>query len=128
VARGSRPGGLDRDSRSGDTAVGFGVRDGRVQHNVAAVVRKPTSGRVRRGGQVRSLEELLALTEACKSRYRDVVPVPVLALAGCDGASWLASRSVTGCWFLVPVYEEDYGRPQRSASGVQAWSRSFSCQ
>jgi integrase len=51
-----------------------------VQHNVAAVVRKPSSGCVRREGQVLSLEELRALTEACKGRYRDVVPV--LALAG----------------------------------------------
>ena len=48
--------------------------------NVAAVVRKPTSGRARREGQTLMLQELWALTQACKGRYRDVVPV--LALAG----------------------------------------------
>jgi integrase len=51
-----------------------------VQHNVAAVVPKPTSGRVRRDGRALTLDELRALTQACKGRYRDVVPV--LALAG----------------------------------------------
>jgi integrase len=51
-----------------------------VQQNVAAVVHKPTSGRARREGQALTIEELLALTEECKGRYRDVVPV--LALAG----------------------------------------------
>jgi integrase len=43
-------------------------------------VRKPTSGRTLREGQALTLEELRALTKACKGRYRDVVPV--LALAG----------------------------------------------
>ena len=43
-------------------------------------MRKPTSGRAQREGQVLTIDELLALTGACKSRYRDVVPV--LALAG----------------------------------------------
>lgn len=56
------------------------MADARVQQNVAAVVRKPTSGRAQREGQVLTIDELLALTGACKSRYRDVVPV--LALAG----------------------------------------------
>ena len=56
------------------------MADARVQHNVAAVVRKPTSGRGQREGQVLNVDELLALTGACMGRYRDVVPV--LALAG----------------------------------------------
>jgi len=56
------------------------VADGRVQHNVAAAARKPTSGRARREGRALTVDELLALMEACKSCYRDVVPV--LALAG----------------------------------------------
>ena len=58
----------------------FAVAHGRVQHNVAAAVRKPTSGRARREGQALTLEELRALMEACQGRYRDVVPM--LALAG----------------------------------------------
>jgi integrase len=77
----------------------FAVADCRVQHNVAAVVRKPTGGRVRREGRALTIEELRALMEACKGRYRDVVPM--LALAGCDGVSWRAFGSVTGYRFLV---------------------------
>jgi site-specific recombinase XerD len=56
------------------------MADGRVQHNVAATVRRPTGGRVRREGQALTLAELHALTAARASPYRDVVPV--LALAG----------------------------------------------
>lgn len=58
----------------------FAVADARVQHNMAALVRKPTSGRVRREGQALTLDELRTLTAACQGRYRDVVPM--LALAG----------------------------------------------
>ena len=58
----------------------FAVADGRVQHNVAASVRRPTSGRARREGRALTLDELHALTAACAGPYRDVVPV--LALAG----------------------------------------------
>jgi integrase len=56
------------------------VADARVQHNVAALVRRPTSGSARREGQALTLDELVSLTAACRGRYRDVVPV--LALAG----------------------------------------------
>jgi integrase len=58
----------------------FAVADGRVQHNVAAAVRSPTSGRARRDGQALTLGEVYSLTEACRGRYREVVPV--MALAG----------------------------------------------
>jgi len=58
----------------------FAVADGRVPHNVAATVRPPTSGRVRREGQALTLDEAHALTAACEGPYRDVVPV--LALVG----------------------------------------------
>jgi integrase len=56
------------------------VADARIQHNVAAAVRRPTSGQARREGQALTLDELRALMEACRGHYRDVVPV--LALAG----------------------------------------------
>ena len=62
------------------SVLAFAVADARVQHNVAAIVRKPTSGRAQREGQVLTIDEVLALTEACKGRYRDMVPV--LALTG----------------------------------------------
>jgi integrase len=47
---------------------------------VAATVRRPASGRIRREGQALTLAEPHALTAACAGPYRDVVPV--LALAG----------------------------------------------
>jgi integrase len=80
VDRGLAPSTATRALATLRSVLAFAVADGRVQHNVAAVVRKPTSGRVRREGQALTLDELRALTEACKGRYRDVVPV--LALAG----------------------------------------------
>jgi integrase len=80
MARGLAPSTATRALATLRSVLAFAVADGRVQHNVAAVVRKPTSGRARREGQALTLEELRALTAACKGRYRDVVPV--LALAG----------------------------------------------
>jgi integrase len=75
---------------------------------VAAAVRKPTSGRVRREGRVLTLEELRALTEACKGRYRDVVPV--LASGG-GGALYVdtlknnRARTVPLVLDLVPIVD-----------------------
>jgi integrase len=80
VVRGLAPSTATRALATLRSVLAFAVADGRVQHNVAAVVRKPTSGRARREGQALTLQEVWALTEACKGRYRDVVPV--LALAG----------------------------------------------
>jgi integrase len=80
VARGLAPSTATRALATLRSVLAFAVADGRIQHNVAAEVRKPTSGRVRREGQALTLDELGALTDACKGRYRDVVPV--LALAG----------------------------------------------
>jgi integrase len=80
VARGLAPSTATRALATLRSVLAFAVADARVQQNVAAVVRKPTSGRAQREGQVLTIDELLALTGACKSRYRDVVPV--LALAG----------------------------------------------
>jgi integrase len=80
VARGLAPSTATRALATLRSVLAFAVADCRVQHNVAAVVRKPTGGRVRREGQALTIEELRALTQACKGRYRDVVPM--LALAG----------------------------------------------
>src|SRR5215467_13659382 len=80
VARGLAPSTATRALATLRSVLAFAVADARVQQNVAAVVRKPTSGRERREGQALTIEELLALTEECKGRYREVVPV--LALAG----------------------------------------------
>jgi integrase len=80
MARGLAPSTATRALATLRSVLAFAVADGRVQHNVAAVVRKPTSGRACREGQALTLQELWALMEACKGRYRDVVPV--LALAG----------------------------------------------
>jgi integrase len=80
VARGLAPSTATRALATLRSVLAFAVADARVQHNVAAAVRQPTSGRVRREGRALTLDELRALTAACKGRYRDVVPV--LALAG----------------------------------------------
>ena len=99
VARGLAPSTATRALATLRSILAFAVADARVQHNVAAAVRKPTSGRARREGQALTLDELRSLTEACKGRYRDVVPV--WRWPGCAGVSWPVSRSVTGCRFLV---------------------------
>lgn len=80
VARGLAPSTATRALATLRSVLAFAVADGRVQQNVAASVRKPTSGRARREGQALTLAELHSLTAACKGPYRDVVPV--LALAG----------------------------------------------
>ena len=80
VDRGLAPATATRALATLRSVLAFAVADGRVHHNVAATVRRPTSGRVRREGQALTLAELHALTTACAGPYRDVVPV--LALAG----------------------------------------------
>ena len=80
VARGLAPSTATRALATMRSILAFAVADARVQHNVAASVRKPTSGRARRDGQALTIAELAALTQACKGRYRDMVPM--LALAG----------------------------------------------
>ena len=74
VARGLAPSTATRALATLRSILAFAVDDARVQHNVAAAVRKPTKGRTCREGQALTLEELFALTEACKSGYREVVP------------------------------------------------------
>ena len=80
VARGLAPSTATGALATLRSILAFAVADGRVQHNVAASVRRPTSGRARREGQALTLDELCALTTACSGPYRDVVPV--LALYG----------------------------------------------
>jgi integrase len=80
VARGLAPSTATRALATLRSILAFAVADARVQHNVAALVRRPTSGSARREGQALTLDELVSLTAACRGRYRDVVPV--LALAG----------------------------------------------
>jgi hypothetical protein len=80
VARGLAPSTATRALATLRSILAFAVADGRVQHNVAAAARKPTSGHARREGQALTLAEIASLTEACKGRYRDVVTI--IALAG----------------------------------------------
>jgi integrase len=80
VARGLAPSTVTRALATLRSILAFAVADARIQHNVAAVVPKPTSARARREGQALTLGELRALTTACRGRYRDVVLV--LALTG----------------------------------------------
>jgi integrase len=80
VDRGLAPTTATRALATLRSILAFAVADGRVHRNVAATVRRPASGRVRREGRALTLAELHALTAACAGPYRDVVPV--LALAG----------------------------------------------
>lgn len=80
VARGLAPSTATRALATLRSILAFAVADERIPHNVAAAVRNPTSGRARRDGQALTLAEVASLTEACKGRYSDVVPV--MALAG----------------------------------------------
>ncbi|HLM88099.1 MAG TPA: hypothetical protein VK284_03575 [Streptosporangiaceae bacterium] len=80
VARSLAPSTATRALATLRSILAFAVADERVQHNVAAAARNPTSGQARREGQALTLAEVHSLTEACKGRYRDVVPV--MALAG----------------------------------------------
>ena len=80
VARGLAPSTATRALATLRSILAFAVADARIQHNVAAVVPRPTSGQARREGHALTSEDLWVLTEACRGRYRDVVPV--LALAG----------------------------------------------
>lgn len=58
----------------------FAVDDGRVTVNVAATVKPPTAGHVKREGQFLSRQEIHDLEAACSGRY--AVIVRVLALSG----------------------------------------------
>jgi integrase len=80
VARGLAPSTATRALATLRSILAFAVADERIQHNVAAAVRNPTSGRARREGRALTLAQVYSLTEACQGRYRDVVPV--MALAG----------------------------------------------
>src|SRR5262249_57890770 len=51
IARGLAPATATRALATLRSILAFAVADGRVQHNVAATVRRPTSGRVRREGR-----------------------------------------------------------------------------
>jgi integrase len=79
VARGLAPPTATRALAALRSVLAFAVADHRVQHNVAAVVRNPTSGRARRDGRALTLEELHALVAACTGPYRDVVSLLALA-------------------------------------------------
>lgn len=58
----------------------FAVLDGRVTVNVAAAVKPPNAGYVKREGQYLTRDEVAALVDACTGEYADVVRV--LAYAG----------------------------------------------
>lgn len=80
VARGLAPSTATRALATLRSILAFAVADGRIQQNVAASVRRPTSGRSRREGHALTLGEVRSLTAACKGPYSDLVPV--LALTG----------------------------------------------
>lgn len=65
------------------SVLAFAVDDRRIALNPASIVTAPAGGQSRREGQNLDLDELLALTNACRGRYADVVPV-----LGLQGLRW----------------------------------------
>src|SRR5262249_61037125 len=65
VDRGLAPATATRALATLRSILAFAVADGRVPHNVATTVRRPTSGRGRRGGQAATLAELDGATSGC---------------------------------------------------------------
>ena len=78
VARGLAPATATRALATLRSILAFAVADGRVQHNVAATVRRPTSGRVRREGRRGSGQACPAAAYAVAvtmpGRYRMLAP------------------------------------------------------
>jgi integrase len=100
VDRGLAPATATRALATLRSILAFAVADGRVQHNVAAAVRRPTSGRARREGQALTLDVVHALT-ARPAQARIATWCRSWRQPACAGASWLASRSATGYLCLV---------------------------
>jgi integrase len=80
IARGLAPSTVTRALATLRSILGYAVADGRIQQNVAASVRIPSGGRMRREGHALTRKEVHALAHACVGPYRDVVLV--LGLAG----------------------------------------------
>jgi integrase len=58
----------------------FAVADGRVTVNAAAAAKAPTGGQARREGRFLDLDEVVALAQACRGPYAELVYV--LAMQG----------------------------------------------
>ena len=80
VAGGCAPATASRYLATFRSLLAFAVQDGRVAINVAASVKTPSAGRVRREGQFLTMEQVGDLVTACRGEYAELVQV--LALAG----------------------------------------------
>jgi integrase len=80
VAQGCKPSTASRYLAAFRSLLQYCVADGRVMLNVAASVRAPTAGHVRREGEFLTVDELDGLVDACTGKYAEVVRV--LALTG----------------------------------------------
>ena len=101
IDRGLAPATATRALATLRSILAFAVAGGRVQHNVAAAVRRPTSGRVRREGQALTLAELHALTAACAVVQRvlgHATAAMTMDLYGhlVDASLWQAARLIGG--------------------------------
>ena len=59
-----------------------------------AAAKAPTGGQARREGRFLDLDEVVALAQACRGPYAELVYV--LAMQAFGGVSWPACRWVTG--------------------------------
>jgi len=72
----------------------FAVADSRVTVNAAAAAKTPTGGQPRREGSFLELDEVVALAQACRGPYAELIYV--LAMQGLRWVSWPVCRWVTG--------------------------------
>lgn len=83
VANGCRPTTASRYLAAFRSLLAFAVQDGRVAVNVAASVKAPTAGRVRREGEFLTVDELDELAQACTGAY-----APLVRVLGLSGLRW----------------------------------------
>jgi integrase len=90
------PGSVDGDASTATlrSLLSFAVADGRVTVNAAAAAKAPTGGQARREGRFLDLDEVVALAQACRGPYAELVYI--LAMQGLRWVSWPACRWVTG--------------------------------
>ena len=95
VARGLASSTATRALATLRSILAFAVADERVQHNVAAAVRNPTSGQARRR-RAGAYSRRGSLADARHARAATAMWCRSWRWPGCDGVSWRASGSVTG--------------------------------
>ena len=75
VAAGRHPSGVARYLATLRSMLSFAIADGRLSINVAAEVKAPSGAQMRREGLHLTVDQLVALHQACQERYAELVMV-----------------------------------------------------